>query len=49
MLDQARPAKLLVGKGDLHPPGIYFGLDEDEYHADPSLGSSDVRRLRNVP
>lgn len=26
-------------------PGIYFGLPEDEYHDDPSLGSSDERRL----
>lgn len=26
--------------------GIYFGLDEDEYHADPALGSTDIRRLK---
>lgn len=25
--------------------GIYFGLDEAEYHADPALGSTDLRRL----
>jgi hypothetical protein len=27
-------------------PGIYFGLDEAIYHADPALGSTDIRRLR---
>lgn len=25
--------------------GIYFGLDDSEYHADPALGSTDIRRL----
>lgn len=30
-------------------PGIYFGLDEDVYHADPALGSSDMRNLRLSP
>lgn len=30
----------------LIPIGIHFGLDEDTYHADSSLGSSDVRNLR---
>jgi hypothetical protein len=29
----------------LHAPGIYFGMDAEEYHADPSLGSSDIRSL----
>ncbi|MBY0561455.1 PD-(D/E)XK nuclease-like domain-containing protein [Hyphomicrobium sp.] len=27
-------------------PGIYFGLADDVYHADPSLGSHSVARLR---
>lgn len=27
------------------PDGIYLGLDEDIYHADPALGSSDLRNL----
>lgn len=27
-------------------PGIYFGLDETIYHADPALGSTDAKRLR---
>jgi len=26
-------------------PGIYFGLPATEYHADPSLGSTDLKRL----
>lgn len=28
-----------------HEPGIYFGLDEEEYHADPALGSTDIKGL----
>jgi hypothetical protein len=31
------------------PPGIYFGLDEETYHRDPALGSSDLRAIdKNV-
>jgi hypothetical protein len=26
-------------------PGIYFGLEPEPYHADPALGSGDVKRL----
>jgi hypothetical protein len=26
-------------------PGVYFGLSERDYHADPSLGSTDLKRL----
>lgn len=26
-------------------PGIYFGLDEDAYHADGALGSTDLKRI----
>jgi hypothetical protein len=26
-------------------PGVYFGLPSADYHADPSLGSSDIKRL----
>ena len=25
--------------------GVYFDLDEDDYHGDPALGSTDLRRL----
>lgn len=31
------------------PPGVYFGLPEDEYHADPALGSSSIKKLLNQP
>ena len=31
--------------GLYHEPGIYFGMPEDEYHADCSLGSTDLRNL----
>jgi hypothetical protein len=30
-------------------PGIWFGLDEQEYHDDPSLGSSDEHKLSTNP
>lgn len=30
----------------LIPLGVHFGLDEDLYHADPALGSTDIRSLR---
>lgn len=30
--------------------GVYFGLGEDEYHGDPALGSTDIRKLlRSAP
>ncbi len=31
------------------PPGIYFGLPEAQYHADPALGSGSVRSLATHP
>jgi PDDEXK-like domain of unknown function (DUF3799)/SAP domain len=30
-------------------PGVYFGLSSADYHADPSLGSSDIKRLLRSP
>lgn len=30
-------------------PGIYFGLSDSAYHADPALGSTDIRRLLTAP
>jgi hypothetical protein len=30
-------------------PGVYFGLPSAEYHADPSLGSADLKRLLQAP
>lgn len=35
--------------GDIHEPGIYFGLPDDEYHADPSLSASGIRNLMVSP
>lgn len=32
-----------------HPPGIYLGLDEDEYHADPSFSASGVKNMAVSP
>lgn len=32
-----------------HPDGIYFDLDEDAYHADPALGSTNVKALLMAP
>jgi hypothetical protein len=32
-----------------HAPGVYFGLDEAEYHADPAIGSTDIRALARNP
>lgn len=31
------------------PEGIYIGLDEQAYHNDPALGSSDMKRLATSP
>jgi hypothetical protein len=30
-------------------PGIYFGLPIAGYHSDPSLGSSNIKRLLQAP
>ena len=30
---------------ETHEPGIYFGLPEDEYHADPSFSSSGIKQI----
>lgn len=32
-----------------HAPGVYFGLPSARYHADPSLGGSDLKRLLQAP
>lgn len=34
---------------DVLAPGIYLGLDEETYHRDASLGSSDIKRLIYQP
>lgn len=33
----------------LHTPGIYFSMPDDEYHADPALGSSSIKALSVDP
>lgn len=32
-----------------HEDGVYFGMPEEEYHADPALGASDHKRLLTSP
>lgn len=32
-----------------HPPGIYFGMSEDEYHADKSLSASGIKDIHVTP
>jgi hypothetical protein len=39
----------LVPKREPFAPGIYFGLDAADYHADQALGSTDIRRLAQSP
>jgi hypothetical protein len=41
--------KVLDGTPDLPPPGIYFGMPEDLYHALPALSSHGVRDLAASP
>ena len=36
-------------EGTFHKNGIYFGLPEDEYHADPALGSTSIKMLCQKP
>ena len=38
-----------VEEGNPLPDGIYFELDEERYHLDPALGSSDIRKLLDNP
>lgn len=33
----------------IHAPGVYLNLDEDEYHADPSLSASGIKLLTVSP
>lgn len=43
----AKPVRPLdVGQ---HPPGIYFGMPEEEYHADRSLSASGVKDIHVTP
>jgi hypothetical protein len=38
-----------MDKDNVIPVGIHFHLDEDLYHADPALGSSNLRKLITSP
>lgn len=40
---------LAAAAGQPMAPGIYFGLDEEIYHRDPSLGSGSIRALAKCP
>lgn len=33
----------------MHDPGIYFGLDEADYHSDPALSASGIKKLLISP
>lgn len=39
----------MAHKSALHAEGVYFGLSDVEYHADPALGSTDIRCLMRSP
>lgn len=39
----------LAPKRDLFSPGVYFGLDESAYRADPALGSTSMKKLAENP
>jgi hypothetical protein len=41
----ATTSPAVTAAGKIHPPGIYFGLPEDDYFADNALGSGDMRAL----
>lgn len=45
---EAAPAADLVPAGPISD-GIHFGLDEARYHADPAIGSSDLKALYAEP
>jgi len=46
----ATPAKPpIIYKTQPHQPGIVFGMDAETYHADPSLGSSSIKKLSKNP
>lgn len=43
------PPPVIINLPKVHAPGIYFGLSEDEYHEDSSLGSSSLKTLAKNP
>lgn len=49
MADGSTPTKAEIKMPDRLAPGLYFGLSDDVYHADPALGSGSVRALAKCP
>ncbi len=52
--DDGRPSIALDGARiypdmPIHADGVYFGMPDSEYHSDPALGSTDIRRLLVSP
>ena len=45
VVDPPRPSEFELVEQIEHDDGIYFDLDEDTYHADTALGSSDMGKL----
>ena len=41
--------QIATSNSGLLPLGVHFGLDDEIYHADPGLGSTDIRRLLQSP
>lgn len=35
--------------GEIHEPGIYFGMPDEEYHKDPSLSNSGIKSVHISP
>lgn len=47
--EETQAPQKVPAKREPMPEGIYFGLNEDDYHADPSLGSHSVIQLFRQP
>jgi hypothetical protein len=47
--DAAKRVVEKIAPSSVFSPGVYFGLDEDRYHADPALGSSHKKKLLGDP
>lgn len=43
-----KPADFLI-LGEIHEPGIYFGMSDEEYHKDPSLSNSGIKSVHISP
>lgn len=45
VIDSSSVESQTLPSTDLIQPGIYFGMDERKYHADPALGSTSLKEL----